>query len=471
MLFWFFSVAGRFFAAVPAVVPALLCRALGMGAFLLSAKHRRRALSNLHHAFPEKTDAWRRRVCVESFSRMAEMGLFVMASPYFGERRLRRMFTADKSLTVGASRLAEKGTPSVILVPHFSLMEALTRVRVICPEFPKWLDVGVFYRPFGNPAVERWVRRSRERFGIRMLSRRAGFGAAMGILREKGAAAVLFDQKTGGPGALSLFMGRLASSSELAGLLAEKYGARCVAFYAERTGFWRGILRSEFVHEGADAGAVTIAANLWLEKKLRLDDNHCADWLWAHRRWQTQDKPPRRFRLWQKRNLLAENIAALGLTECPRNERFWFLMPDAPEDLAPAVQLVRELRLSRPDAAVTLLADAKFTAALERERVAEAVLATPERPSQRRRFFKKLRREWPDTCVVFPETEERAREAALTRAPQRFGICRDGRKRKGLTHCWEAPPGVTDKADLWRRWFESHGLPPRNTPADAQKSA
>ena len=57
------------------------------------------------------------------------------------------------------------------------------------------------------------------------------------MLRKGGAVVFLFDQNAGSRGALTLFMDRVCSTSELAGLLAEKCKARVGFIYPERTGF------------------------------------------------------------------------------------------------------------------------------------------------------------------------------------------------------------------------------------------
>ncbi|MDR2844877.1 MAG: hypothetical protein LBV28_02150 [Puniceicoccales bacterium] len=461
VLYGFLSILGRLLAAAPEAVPSAIARCIGWLIYSRPGSRRRALLANLHHAFPEKTERWRRRIALESCRRMVEMGLFVLASPYFSTRRIQRMFTADADL---AAALARQGEAGVMLVPHFSLMEALTQVRVICPELRAEMEMGAFYRPFGNAGLERWVKATRERFGVRLLSRRDGFGEASAILRRQGRVAVLFDQHAGRPGALSLFMGRLVSTSELAGLLAEKHHAQVFAYYTQRTGFWRGVLKGELLMETPVASAVTAAGNVWLENKLRSDEGFCADWLWMHKRWKIGADATRRFAITQRRNILPENLDAFGLAVCPRKERFWIRLPDAPDDAAAAVPLVQAIRAARFDAEVTLIARASCKPVLERLDVAEKILVPPERGVRRWVFFRRLRREFPDTYVVLPDSRGADFEAWLTGAPQRFGVKQVHRCRPLLTHGWTVPRGVdatrAQQARLWELWLQkAHGLP------------
>ena len=471
VIYGLLTILGRMLAFVPTFMPMLLARAVGRLIFHCLRSRRRTVLANLHHAFPEKDARWFHRIALESCARAVETALFVLASPYFSDRRIRRLFSAHESLTTGAARADTPGEPAIILVPHFSLMETLTLIRVIHTGIPPDLEIGVFYRPFDNAALERWVKATRERHGIRLLPRKDGFSEASAILRKNGRIVVLFDQHAGGPGALSLFMGRLASTSELAGLLAEKHGAKTCAIYTMRTGFWRGIVKSELVaappanathSDTSHAHTVTIAANIWLEGKIRADDNFCADWLWLHKRWKIGINASDRFMLKPKRrNILRENIEALGLESCPRNERFWIHLPDKTSASLHALPVIRALRASRPDASLTLFATPSITPLLEAFGIAEKVIPLPSGTAARWRLAWKLRHTFPDTHILLSEEPRTRVEAWLSGAPQRFGIARShhAATRLLLSHPWQ-PPRSQDATRLhqareWECWWQA----------------
>ncbi|MDR2863572.1 MAG: hypothetical protein LBV54_06850 [Puniceicoccales bacterium] len=462
MIYGFLSILGRLLAALPEGVPAALSRVLGWMICHCLPERAYVLASNLHHAFPDKPEAWRKRISLESCRRTVEMGLFVLASPYFSEARIRSMFTSDPKLLGGATRLDQEGMPGVVLTPHFSLMESLTLIRAVEPELRADLDVGVFYRPFSNSGLERWVKATRERFGIRLLSRRDGFSEASEILRRNGRVGVLFDQHTGRPGSLSLFMGRLVSTSELAGLLAEKHKAGAFVFYARRTGFWRGVLMGELLTTvaQADRATVTIAANIWLENKLRSGDNACADWLWLHKRWKVAASAKTRFAINLRRDIMKESLEAAGLAECPRNERFWVRLPGTMRGVVQCIPLLQTLRTVRPDAALTLFAQKAFVPFLEQLRIAEKVITLPQSGGLANwRFFRRLRGEYPDTYLVLEQSLRADIEAWLTGTPQRFGICPRHTWRPLLTHAWAPPKGAAHTAHLLERWLQkAHGL-------------
>jgi lauroyl/myristoyl acyltransferase/ADP-heptose:LPS heptosyltransferase len=494
MLRAFLATLGFSLAAMPVAVPAAIARVVGWLIFHAYRSRRHTVLSNLRHAFPERSEAWRRDIGLESCRRTVEMGLFVLASPFFDEKRIHEMFQLDDGCIAHPERIPqERGVSGVVLVPHFSLMESTTLIRVICDGLLRAdIEMGVLYRPFKNAAIERWVKDTRERFGTRLLSRREGFGEASNILRRNGRVGILPDQHAGNAGSRALFMGRLASTSSLAGLLAEKHRAGVAVMFTRRTGFWRGKLcfapllpapasapeakGSSEDNKGNDsaqpgyAKQVTIAGNIWLEKKIRGDDNFCADWLWLHKRWKVAREARVRFTLRESRHdLLAENIAALGCSECPRNEYFWLRLPDRLSGVLLTVPLLRALRKSRPDAALILLAPASVAPLLEATGLAERVIRLPAGlaadEGRFTRFFKNLHGEYPDTFVCMANDARFDREAALVGAPQRFGMsaAKTFFKRRRLTHVWTPPKGVDparlQQTRLWERWWQvAHGL-------------
>jgi ADP-heptose:LPS heptosyltransferase len=93
--------------------------------------------------------------------------------------------------------------------------------------------------------------------------------------------------------------------------------------------------------------------------------------------------------------------------------------------------------------------------------VADRVLVFPSGESARRRFFRNLRDEYPDTHILLDDSRRAAAEARLVGAPQRFGILR--KWRRGLTHTWCPPEGLAEthlrRPRFWELWWKNaHGL-------------
>ena len=449
--------------------------AAGLGDLIFFGSRRRGQLvrSNLHHAFEEKSAAWRRAIGRESCRRLVETALFSLAMPFLPERRLRGMIRGSAELELAlaahgvAAHSAEAGAPYPLFyaTAHLAYWESQTAMRLaVSTAFPEF---GTIFRPLDNPAVDAWVKRSRERFGMRLLSRKEGFQEAMRILRRNGGVSLLFDQNAGFQGALSTLFGRVCSTTELAGLLAEKFQARLYVAFPRRLAFWRVELDlAPIAHDGTAAG-MTLALNRWLESHLAGSDDHCASWLWAHDRWRNQDIPARRLRLEAKRDLLATDLQNRGLAALPRKTRLWIRLPNWLGDVVMVLPLLRALRASRPDAQITLLAKAPFCPFLELSGLADRVQPLP--PPGLRRFlhFWRLRHEYPDCFIQFPTSFRSDLEAWLTRCRQRFGLARPGRRRPLLTHVWPVPGNFDERCQhqikLWEEYLRHFGL---NAPPD-----
>ncbi len=452
---------GRLLASLPvAAVRGIACAAGFLIYFAL--RHRRRAsLRALHGAFPQMTERQRRAILRESCARLVEMGLFLVASPFFSERRLRATLTiAPDQLEFLRDHIGtESHHPTVFLVPHFTLSEALTLLPLLLP-----FDMGptaVVFRPVAQPALDSWVRETRERFGAKLISRRTGFSEVSRTLEENGNAAILFDQSAGGKGALITMFGWLASATELPGLLASRHRARTLIFYPERTGFWQARLKFAEV-QATTPTEIALEAHRWLENHLASSADRCADWLWLHDRWGIEDKPGNRFHLRLKRNRLAVSNRFHGYESTPRRTRLWIGVPedsDSRRELAPLLKAIRE---HRPDMAVTLVTPEGARSELESSGLVERLITPPPSGLRRLRYFWKLRREYPDVFLVLTEHRAGDLEAWLTRAPQRFGIRRPGRPRPFLTappkNAAPIPPGQ-DRATEWETLLHQHGLP------------
>jgi len=489
---------------------------------LVFALRRRVILSNLHHAFSEKSERARRRIGRASCRQMVETALLSLATPYLSLSRLRKVVTTTPEMNalVAAQRAAPR--PHVLVTPHFAYWEAVTCFPIAAPlgaenengeaitnseavsstsgqqaarqikepPPPTFAEFAAVYRPMNNPALDAWLKSTRERFGIKLLSRRKGFQEAISILRRGGAVSILYDQNAGDVGALTTLLGRVCATTELPGILAQKFSAPVVAIYARRLGFWQIAVHAEpVIPAGAISEDVTRGLNRWLETKLRSDACARDSWLWAHARWKNQDKPARRLRLEAKRNLLTED----SLKHNAHGTRIWVRLPNWLGDVVMLIPLLRALRASRPDAQITLIGKAAFAPLFEDSAladranapladkagtlVADRFIPLPPRGgvlAEARYFatFWKLRRSYPDCVLLFTNSTRGDLEAFLTRAPQRFGIARPGKPRPLLTHHYALPPDYDEaqhhQLDLWRDFLRHFGLekPPVLTPLE-----
>jgi len=459
------QITGWSIAHTPEVLLRAVSRILGHGILFLLPRRRRLFFSNLDHAFPEKPRAWQAQIARESSCRIIETALLSLASPYFSDARLRAMSTmAPEAIKFFVDHHAQP-YPLIVASPHIAYWESLTSLGlymdVPLPEF------GVIFRPIDNPTADAWVKSTRERHGLKLLSRKDGLAESFRILRRKAAVGVLFDQNAGAQGALTTLFGRVCSTSELPGMLAERSGARIMAFYPRRLAFWKLHFEAvEITYDGTAAGA-TLALNRWLETNLSSDDNLCASWLWSHDRWRHQDIPEKRFRLESKRDLLAADLAARHLTSLPRNTRVFIRLPNWLGDVVMALPLLRALRVSRPDAEITLIAKASFLPLLKIAGVADHLEPLPPRGLDYFLHFWRLRRRHPDVYVLLTNSTRGDLEAWLTCCRQRFGLVKSGHRRPLLTHRYAVSADFDEcqnhQLALWDNLFRHFGL---NAPLD-----
>jgi len=452
-------ILGRLLALAPE--PALRALAAGGAELILWLAPRRRRIlrSNLHHAFPDRPRAWRSRIARESSRLLVETAMLSVAAPFLSERRIRGIATLGPSTEAFAREISARPRPVVLATLHLALWESQTWLKTLSPvPLPEF---GIIFRPLDPSSVDAFVKRTRERHGMRLLSRREGFAEALEILRGKGCVGVLFDQNAGMQGALTLLLGRVCSTTELPGLLAAKFGADLRTFYPRRTAFWRVTFESDPVpNDGTPSGA-TLALNRWFEGAMA-DEGLCASWLWAHDRWRNQDIPQARLRLEAKRDLLAADVRSRGLSRLPRGTRFWIRLPNWLGDVAMAVPLLRALRESRPDAEITLLARPGFVPLLESFGVADRILPLPGRGPGYLAHFARLRASYPDVWILLTNSIRGDIEAQATGCPQRFGILRPGRHRPLLTHAYRPPEGFDEahhhQLELWDNFLRHFGL-------------
>ncbi len=460
MLLLLLQLLGRLAAHSPEGLLRLVAHVLGDAIFRLLPRRRRLILANLHHAFPERDEAWRRRIGRESCRRLIETGLLSLALPYLGPERLRRIVRAGPELLALHERHRHDPAPTLICSPHLAHWEAQTAQPLTVPgTFPEF---GIIYRPLDAPAADRFVRAARERFGMRLLSRKEGFAEALKILRRRGFVGILFDQNAGLQGALTTLFGRVCSTTELPGLLAEKFSARVYGIYPRYHGFWRvEIGASELAHDGASE-TVTLGLNRWLEELLARDDDLCASWLWAHDRWRHQDQPALRFRLESKRNLLAADLRARGLTTPPRRTRIWIRLPNWLGDVVMLAPLLRALRRGRPDAELVLVGRAAFEPLLAAWGLGDRFVPLPARGLGYFNGFRRLAAEHPDVWLLFTQSLRGDLEAWCAGARQRFGLVRAGRPRPLLSHRFRVPAAWDETREhqlaLWAAFLRHFGL-------------
>ena len=416
---------GFVFANLPECVMNALCRSVGWLIYIFPTRRINVAFSNVYHCFPGMSRNERKKIVLESCCRMVEMALFVISSPYIPKERLKENVSISEEVLEELKKNYKNPRPTVLMIPHFAMMETITM-------FPMLVDIpipptGVFYRPFDNKALEDWIKESRERCGVELVSRKGGVLGAINFLKKNGILAVLFDQNAGGSGAVSLFFDRVCSTSELPGIFVERQNADCAVFYARRIGFWR----SKIFCQRLDCKTiedVTIAGNDWLEEKLKTDEIARYDWLWLHRRWRINHENSRQLSIPKAKSILEYTLKKKNLREVPRKTSIYITAPDSLSDCISLMPILRQIRKSRFDAAITLICDYKFTEILSLIGMGKAfdfVISAPSRNRgmfSRILFYRNLKEHYPDIHLVLSDCIQADCEAFALAANRTFSI-------------------------------------------------
>jgi ADP-heptose:LPS heptosyltransferase len=320
---------------------------------------------------------------------------------------------------IDSTSKSEKG--AIVLVPHFTSMEAMTFINAIADgqELP---DIGVIYRPFDNAILEKFIKKTRERFGIRLISRSDGFFEALGILRGGGVIALFFDQNAGDSGYRTLFFNRMVSSTDLPSLLFAKFKVPVYFLYPRRVGTWKAtITLKKIKFDETNPKTILFAANKHLENILRSCDNACADWLWAHDRWKVSmigtSKSAK-----ARRNWIAETRTYLFSRGGEKNFSMLVRMPNWLGDVAMAIPILRILRASRDDVYITLLCHNQFVDFLKALGVADNIIALPEKNLSYFFNFSAIRNAYYDVHISLVNSLRGDLEALLINCPKRIGI-------------------------------------------------
>lgn len=448
-----FQMTGWFFARAPRSLTKVICAAMGELAWLLGIR-RRLVLSNLAHAFPDRPVAWRRRMGRRTMRRMMEMFLLAIALPALSTRKRARLLRVSEELTRQIA--SQSGRPAVILVPHATLMEGL----VLAPAaVPGWQPTSVLFRPLDYQPLDRWVRESRQKWGAKLVSRKAELPRLRAHLKEGGWVAILFDQHASG-GALSLCFDRVCASTHLPGMLAQRHGADVCFATIERTGFWEGRMQMKRLDVAVDPETVTVTADRELEAYLRSHDERCAGWFWAHNRWKTHSDPEQAFNLEQKRSYLKTALRLRGEERLQRTEGYWVWPPADRQIAAALLPWLRALRSGRPNAALVICPPEGASAFWRTTGIADALrerasgtVVVVSGDTQPPRFP----RDEPDLCIILDPDPQAARQARRTGTRRRFGVAGWNTGRRDYSHTGPSPRDPRNPAH-WEPFFRRFGL-------------
>jgi ADP-heptose:LPS heptosyltransferase/lauroyl/myristoyl acyltransferase len=393
-------------------------------------------LADLHHAFPEMPRKWQSRTAITSCRQTVENRFLAIALPFLSTRRLFSMLHLTEASREKLIDIFSGRTPTVLAIPQIGAWELATVLPLACRNPAGVLAIP--YKRIENGKLERWLRRGRERFGVRILRQDDGFVEGLSILHQNGAYGILFDQTHPIRGIRTTLLNRLTTVQELPGLLVDRFDAQLFGFYTERISFWHYAVRVRSIDSDYDAGTITIGLNRWLENLIRSNDNACGSWSWGKDRWDADPLPGKAFHLDRR------EVTTLPDQDLPRNRRLWVRLPDDLGQTLRAVPVLRALRQSRPDGAITVLGRRPFLDLLRPSGLFESEIPLPEHGINVR-LLVDLQLKYPDVFLTLTDTTRSDLEAWLIGCAHRFGFTRSGQDRPLLTDIWEVPETLDER--------------------------
>jgi lauroyl/myristoyl acyltransferase/ADP-heptose:LPS heptosyltransferase len=425
---------------------------------------RRLVLSNLYYAFPNRSALWRRKVCRENFFRLIELGLLSVAGNFLSKKRIKTDFKLNEEYKTVIRQILTGKQGAIVLVPHFTLMESMTLLPKIVDDVD-WPEVGVIYRPFDNRLLEKFIKYTREGCGMKLVSRKKGIFEAMQILKNKGIISLLFDQNAGDSGHRMIFFNRLIASTDLPALLYQKFKVPVYFLYPRRVGFWEANIKVKRLNfDENDPKTILFAANKHLEEILKVNENVCSDWLWAHDRWKvvahgTRNLAKRRCQ-WLSQSQKYLNIRP----EAVINLRVMVRMPNWLGDIIMAIAVLRTLKHYRPDMELILICQEQFVDFLAALEIADRVTQLPEKNFKYFLNILKIKDVYPylDVYISLVNSLRGDIEAVLMGAPKRIGTDTGNRPHRKIfiNNLYEsgADTGSLHQTKLLKNAFNEFGI-------------
>jgi len=253
---------------------------LGTLAWYLVGRQRRLALEHLRIAFPERSEAERRRIGRASFANLGRAALETAR----GDASRVELSAPDEAL-IRAAHAEGKGV--VLVTGHIGAWELFAR-RIAALGLPS----GTVAKEAHDPRLTAVLQQARQSANVRVFWRGSPMSAreVLRFLREGGMLGILIDQDTDVAGHFVPFFGRPTFTPRAAGDLAARFGAPMIFGCAHRLAgnVHRIVVRRVDVprtgDRETDSKALTAEATKKIEDEIRANP---AEWVWMHPRWRT----------------------------------------------------------------------------------------------------------------------------------------------------------------------------------------
>ncbi len=271
--------------------------ALGLAAGLAGAfarlptTRRRVALENLRAAFPDWSEARRRRTLVASFANLGRSAVELARVEELTALNVRERIRIEGYDCLETARKRSESGGVILLTAHLGPFELLL---VGCALHG--LPLAVVHRTLGNPRLDRRLTAWREAAGVRVLRLGGAARGALRALREGRLLALPLDQYSlRRDGVYVPFFGRPASTRSAPARIAMRTGTPVLCAFVFREAGGPPVVRFGpevgLLPEGASADRIQRDLAVWenvrrmaraVEEAIRAAPDQ---WIWGHRRW------------------------------------------------------------------------------------------------------------------------------------------------------------------------------------------
>jgi Kdo2-lipid IVA lauroyltransferase/acyltransferase len=267
-----------------------VARALGRGLYRVYGRGRQRALENLRHSYPEKSEAWIEQTARRSFEHLVMFAFDILYTarlmrPSTWSRHIE--FSHDRVTDVLQLMLRRRGV--IMVTGHYGNFEVLG-----CVFAALGLETYNIARPIDNPYINRYVYTVLHR-GQTIIYKKGATESMHQVLSRGAALGIVADQNGSRKDLFVPFFGRKAATYKSIGLMAMEYNVPIVVGCARRQGdryrfemcLSRVIRPEEWQSQADPLHWITEQYTAAIEQFVRADPQQ---YWWVHRRWKT--RPP-----------------------------------------------------------------------------------------------------------------------------------------------------------------------------------